>query len=156
MARIRSIDGVVPQAVDGPWRLALTPPGAWAGPGDLSEAADWIPAPVPGTVAAERLLEVESFSAVHQLVSTVAGRLRPGTTFADLLQAAFPAGSMTGAPKLSAMTQLHELEGGPRDIYAGCFGYIGVDGALDLAMVIRSIVVDEDGWTPRIGPGAVR
>jgi beta-mannosidase len=52
VARIRSIDGVGPQAVDGPWRLALTPPGAWAGPGDLSEAADWIPAPVPGTVAA--------------------------------------------------------------------------------------------------------
>ncbi|MGU3362124.1 glycoside hydrolase family 2 protein [Methylobacterium sp. M6A4_1b] len=52
MARIRSIDGVAPQAVDGPWRLALTPPNAWAGPGDLSEAADWITAPVPGTVAA--------------------------------------------------------------------------------------------------------
>jgi beta-mannosidase len=52
MARIRSIDGVAPLAVDGPWHLALTPPGAWAGPGDLSETAEWIPAPVPGTAAA--------------------------------------------------------------------------------------------------------
>ena len=52
VARIRSIDGVVPQAVDGPWRLTLTPPGAWTRPGDLLETADWIPAPVPGTAAA--------------------------------------------------------------------------------------------------------
>lgn len=49
---------------------------------------------------------------------------------------------MTGAPKLSAMTRLHELEGGPRGVYAGCFGYIGADGTLDLAMVIRSILIE--------------
>lgn len=96
---------------------------------------------VPGSIRVEGLWVVESYPAVHQLVSTVSGRAAEGTTVGALLEAAFPAGSMTGAPKLSAMTQLHDLEGGPRDIYAGCFGYIGVDGELDLAMVIRSIVV---------------
>ncbi len=94
----------------------------------------------PGTVAAERLLEIESYPAVHQLVSTVAGTLRPGTTVGQVLGATFPAGSMTGAPKLSAMTILHRLEGAPRGVYAGCFGWIGADGTADLAMVIRSVV----------------
>lgn len=94
-----------------------------------------------GSVATERLLDVESYPAVHQLVSTVAGRLLDGTTLGELLDAAFPAGSMTGAPKLSAMTILHELEGGPRGVYAGCFGWVGADGRADLAMTIRSIVM---------------
>lgn len=97
---------------------------------------------VPGSIRVEGLWVVESYPAVHQLVSTVSGTAASGTTVGALLSAAFPAGSMTGAPKLSAMTRLHALEEGPRGIYAGCFGYIGVDGALDLAMVIRSIVVE--------------
>ncbi|MFF2485161.1 anthranilate synthase component I family protein [Microbacterium sp. NPDC058062] len=96
---------------------------------------------VAGTVGVDALLEVESYPAVHQLVSTVSGELATGTTFDDLLAATFPAGSMTGAPKLSAMTILHGLEGAPRGVFSGCFGWIGDDGALDLAMVIRSIVV---------------
>ncbi len=107
----------------------------------------------PGTVTAERLLEVESYPAVHQLVSTVAGRLRPGTTVGDVLTAAFPAGSMTGAPKLSAMTILHRLEGGPRGVFAGCFGWIGDDGRVDLAMVIRSVVVHPGGAYVGAGGG---
>ncbi|KIC57222.1 anthranilate synthase component I family protein [Microbacterium hominis] len=98
----------------------------------------------PGTVRAERLLEVESYAAVHQLVSTVAGRLRPDATLGQLLDAAFPAGSMTGAPKLSAMTILSALEGRGRGIYAGCFGWVGTDGHADLAMTIRSIVLRPD------------
>lgn len=107
----------------------------------------------PGTVAAERLLEVESYAAVHQLVSTVAGRLLPGTTIGALWDAAFPAGSMTGAPKLSAMQILHRLEGGPRGAFAGCFGWIGRDGSADLAMVIRSIVVGPQGAYVGAGGG---
>lgn len=108
---------------------------------------------LPGSVAAERLLEVESFAAVHQLVSTVAGRLRSGTTFADVLAAGFPAGSMTGAPKLSAMTILHELEAAPRGVYAGCFGWVGDDGRADLAMTIRSVVTHPGGAYVGAGGG---
>ncbi|MFK4759795.1 aminodeoxychorismate synthase component I [Microbacterium sp. ZW T5_45] len=108
---------------------------------------------VPGSIRVDALWQVESYPAVHQLVSTVSGTVAPGTTLADLLEAAFPAGSMTGAPKLSAMTLLHDLEGGPRGIYAGCFGYVGANGALDLAMVIRSIVVDADQAVVGAGGG---
>ena len=96
-----------------------------------------------GTVRVDALLAVETYPHVHQLVSTVSGHLRPGSTVGELLDRAFPAGSMTGAPKLSAMTILQALEVGPRGIYAGCFGWIGIDGTLDLAMVIRSIVMRE-------------
>lgn len=108
---------------------------------------------VPGSIRVEGLWVVESYPAVHQLVSTVSGTAQPGTTVGDLLAAAFPAGSMTGAPKLSAMTRLQALEGGPRGIYAGCFGYIGVDGAVDLAMVIRSIVIEEQQAVVGAGGG---
>jgi len=107
----------------------------------------------PGTVAAERLLEIESYPAVHQLVSTIAGRLIESTTVGDLWDAAFPAGSMTGAPKLSAMQILHRLEGAPRGVFAGCFGWIGEDGDLDLAMVIRSIVTHPQGAYVGAGGG---
>jgi len=114
---------------------------------DLSRVSD------PGSIRVDGLLEVESYAAVHQLVSTVSGRLRPGTTLDDLLAACFPAGSMTGAPKLSAMTILHRLEGGPRGIFAGCFGYVGRDGSADLAMIIRSIVTHPGGAYVGAGGG---
>ncbi|MHC9043137.1 anthranilate synthase component I family protein [Microbacterium saperdae] len=107
----------------------------------------------PGTIRVEGLWVVESYPAVHQLVSTVTGTVAAGTTLGAVLEATFPAGSMTGAPKLSAMTRLHDLEGGPRGVYAGCFGYVGVDGALDLAMVIRSIVIDAGGAVIGAGGG---
>ncbi|NYE20562.1 aminodeoxychorismate synthase component I [Microbacterium immunditiarum] len=107
----------------------------------------------PGSVGVDGLLEVESYPAVHQLVSTVSGRLLSGTTLGGLLDAAFPAGSMTGAPKLSAMTILHELERGPRGVFSGCFGWVGDDGALDLAMVIRSIVAHSGGAYVGAGGG---
>jgi para-aminobenzoate synthetase component I len=107
----------------------------------------------PETVAVDGLFEVESYPAVHQLVSTVTGRLRPRTTVGDLLAATFPAGSMTGAPKLSAMTILHGLEDAARGVFSGCFGWIGRDGALDLAMVIRSVVVHPGGAYVGAGGG---
>ncbi len=98
---------------------------------------------VPGTIRVDDLWKVESYPAVHQLVSTVSGIASPGLTVQGLWDAAFPAGSMTGAPKLSAMSVLHELEGrAPRGVYSGCFGYVGVDGSMDLAMVIRSILIE--------------
>ncbi|MER7446342.1 chorismate-binding protein [Microbacterium sp. NPDC097977] len=108
---------------------------------------------VPGSIRVDALWEVETYPAVHQLVSTVSGTAAEGVTVGDLFAAAFPAGSMTGAPKLSAMTRLHDLEAGPRGVYAGCFGYIGDDGGLDLAMVIRSIVVDGDRAVVGAGGG---
>ncbi|WP_433584250.1 anthranilate synthase component I family protein [Microbacterium hydrocarbonoxydans] len=114
---------------------------------DLSRVCD------PGSIRVERLWALESYPAVHQLVSTVSGTASKGTTVGMLLDATFPAGSMTGAPKLSAMTRLHELEGGQRGIYAGCFGYLGDDGAVDLAMVIRSVVIDAEQAVVGAGGG---
>jgi len=106
-----------------------------------------------GSVRVPRLLEVESYAHVHQLVSEVTGQLAPGLDAVDAVIAAFPAGSMTGAPKLSATRILDELERRPRGIYSGAFGYFGLDGAVDLAMVIRSIVIDPAGSTIGSGGG---
>lgn len=106
-----------------------------------------------GTVTVDALLEVETYPHVHQLVSTVSAQLAPGLTALDAVEACFPAGSMTGAPKISAMRILHDLEKGPRGIYSGAFGYLGVDGAADFAMVIRSIVITENQATIGTGGG---
>jgi anthranilate synthase component 1 len=104
-----------------------------------------------GSVTVTGLLEVESYAHVHQLVSTVEGRLRTGLDALDAVAACLPAGSMTGAPKRRAIELLAELEAGPRGIYSGAFGYLGADGTADLAMVIRSIVVE--GSRATIGAG---
>ena len=104
-----------------------------------------------GSVVVTGLLEVESYAHVHQLVSTVEGRLRSGLDALDAVAACLPAGSMTGAPKRRAIELLAELEAGPRGIYSGAFGYLGADGTADLAMVIRSIVVE--GARATIGAG---
>ncbi|MDR6907069.1 aminodeoxychorismate synthase component I [Agromyces sp. 3263] len=106
-----------------------------------------------GTVTVTSLLEVEEYAHVHQLVSTVQARLRHPLTALDVVRAAFPAGSMTGAPKRSAMSILHELEAGPRGVYSGTFGYLGIDGTADLAMVIRSIVLTPSGASIGTGGG---
>lgn len=106
-----------------------------------------------GSVRVPSLLEVEEYPHVHQLVSTVTARLRPGLTAIDAVRSAFPAGSMTGAPKESAMRILHGLEGGRRGIYSGAFGCLGADGSADLAMVIRSIVLTPRGASIGTGGG---
>ena len=106
-----------------------------------------------GTVAVSTLLAVESYPHVHQLVSTIEAQLAPGVTVIDAIEACFPAGSMTGAPKQSAMTILDSLEQGPRGIYSGAFGYIGHGGSADLAIVIRSIVLDSAGASIGTGGG---
>ncbi|MBG6058320.1 anthranilate/para-aminobenzoate synthase component I [Cryobacterium sp. MP_M5] len=106
-----------------------------------------------GSVAVTQLLDVESYAHVHQLVSTVEARLAAGLTGVDAVESCFPAGSMTGVPKPSAMGILDRLEAGPRGIYSGAFGYFGFDGAVDLAMVIRSIVIDRDGASIGTGGG---
>jgi para-aminobenzoate synthetase component 1 len=108
---------------------------------------------LPGTVEVTSLLAVESYAQVHQLVSTVRGMLADGLSGVDVIAACFPAGSMTGAPKHSATRILERLEGRARGVYSGAFGYLGFDGAVDLAMVIRSIVIDEHGATVGTGGG---
>ncbi|SDS87980.1 anthranilate synthase component I family protein [Microterricola viridarii] len=106
-----------------------------------------------GSVGVSKLLAVESYAHVHQLVSTIESQLADGLSGVDAVEASFPAGSMTGAPKISAMRILDGLEQGPRGIYSGAFGYFGLDGAVDLAMVIRSIVLDAAGASIGTGGG---
>lgn len=106
-----------------------------------------------GSVEVPSLLAVESYAQVHQLVSTVRSRLLAGLHAVDAVTACFPAGSMTGAPKLSASLILDQLEQRARGIYSGAFGYFGLDGRVDLAMVIRSIILDGQGATVGSGGG---
>jgi anthranilate/para-aminobenzoate synthase component I len=107
----------------------------------------------PGSVIVPSLLDVESYAQVHQLVSSIEGRLRPGLDGIDAIAACLPAGSMTGAPKQRATEILDVLEQRPRGLYAGAFGYFGRDGRVDLAMTIRSIVLDARGATVGAGGG---
>ncbi len=92
-----------------------------------------------GSVSVDRFLEVETHARVHQLVSTVSGELAPDRDVFDALITCFPGGSMTGAPKRSAVTILSELERGPRGLYSGCFGWIDDSGDAELAMTIRGV-----------------
>ncbi len=97
------------------------------------------------------LMEVESFETVHQLVSTIRGRLRPEAGPLDCVRACFPPGSMTGAPKERTMEIIDQLEDAPRGVYAGAIGYLGVGGECDLAVAIRTIVMA--GGDATIGAG---
>lgn len=106
-----------------------------------------------GSVSVPSLLAVESYPHVHQLVSTVRGQLAAGLSPIDAVIACFPAGSMTGAPKQRATEILDGLENRARGIYSGAFGYFSPDGTVDLAMVIRSIVLDPAGATVGSGGG---
>lgn len=94
-----------------------------------------------GSVAAPQRMALETFPAVHHLVSAVTGRLRPGLGAVDLLRACFPPGSITGAPKVRAMEIIAELESAPRGPYCGAFGWMGDDGAMDMAVAIRTLAV---------------
>lgn len=100
---------------------------------------------VPGSVHVDRLCAVETYTSVHQLVSTVSAVLPAGASRAATVRAAFPPGSMTGAPKSSATAIADRLEGAPRGVYSGAVGYFSASGAVDLSVVIRTLVTVVDG-----------
>jgi para-aminobenzoate synthetase len=107
-----------------------------------------------GSVEVPVLMDVESYPSVHQLVSTVRGQLRPEVSTIEALRALFPAGSMTGAPKLRTMQIIDAVEETPRGAYSGAFGWISGDGRADLGVVIRSLMTTGDGtWTLGTGGG---
>lgn len=114
---------------------------------DLASVCD------PASVTVESLLGIKSYSTVHQLVSDVSGELREDKNGFDALQALFPGGSMTGAPKIRAMEIIRELESSPRGDYSGGIGWIGKDGSMDLGMVIRTAIFEDNQVSIGIGGG---
>lgn len=114
---------------------------------DMSRLAE------PGTVNAEPLFTVETYPTVHQLTSTVTAKLDETKTILDWFQALFPCGSITGAPKISTMKYIAELEQTPREVYCGAIGYITPDKNAIFNVPIRTVVIDQEKGTAHYGVG---
>lgn len=110
---------------------------------------------LPGTVKVAKLMEVGRFSHVMHLVSEVTGTLDPSYTALDVLAACFPAGTLSGAPKVRAMEIINELEKDQRGFYAGAIGYVDFRGNLDTCIAIRTVLVEGDQMITRTGAGIV-
>lgn len=109
----------------------------------------------PRSVRVGQLCGIEAYEHVLHLVSSVEGRLRDGRTPIDLIRAAFPGGSITGAPKIRAMEIIAELEPTARGPYCGSLGYLGFDGSMDLSILIRTITASRGWWQFPVGGGIV-
>lgn len=109
----------------------------------------------PGSVEVSELMTVESYAHVHHIVSNVRGRLRADAGPGEVLRAVFPGGTITGCPKVRAMEIIAELEGVGRGPYTGAMGYLGLDGRLDMNILIRSLVWDGQAIHFRAGAGIV-
>ena len=103
------------------------------------------------TVRVPELMVIEQYTTVHQMISNVVGTLEPGRSAIDAVRACFPGGSMTGAPKLRTMEIIDDIEREARGVYSGAIGYFGLDGVVDLSIVIRTIVLRSGATT--IGAG---
>ncbi|MCL1926263.1 MAG: anthranilate synthase component I [Syntrophorhabdaceae bacterium] len=119
------------------------------GRNDVGRVAEW------GTVKANELMAIERYSNVMHIVSNVVGKLREGLTAFDVLRAAFPAGTVSGAPKVRAMQIISELEPFRRGIYAGAVGYFDPQGNMDFCIAIRTIVMREGVAKIQAGGGIV-
>ncbi len=108
-----------------------------------------------GSVSVEGFMTVERFSHVQHIVSTVSGTLREGCDRFDALRSCFPAGTVSGAPKVRAMQIIGEVEGLRRGIYAGAVGYLGFSGTMDLAITIRTVIVQDGVASVQVGAGIV-
>lgn len=108
-----------------------------------------------GSVRVDEFEAIESYSTVHHMVSTVRGRLKKNASFFDCIRAAFPGGSITGAPKVRAMEIIDELEPTRRGIYTGSIGYLGFNGVCDLNIVIRTMIVKDGRVLFHAGGGVV-
>ena len=110
---------------------------------------------LPGSIEVRRYMDVERYSHVMHIVSRVFGRIDPGRDAADLLRATFPAGTVSGAPKVRAMQIISELEGRRRGAYAGAVGYLGFGGDMDTCIAIRTIVLRDGTAYLQSGGGVV-
>ena len=110
---------------------------------------------VAGSVHVESLMHVERFSHVMHLGSTVKGTLSPDRSSLDAIRSAFPAGTVSGAPKIRAMEIIAELEAERRGVYSGAFGYVGYDGNVDLAITLRTVVIAGGLAYVQVGAGVV-
>ena len=98
----------------------------------------------PGTVTVDELFGVYSFNQLHHMISTINCKLKTDTSFTDIIKCTFPMGSMTGAPKVSAMKLIESIESSKRGLFSGTIGYISPDGDFDFNVVIRSILYNSE------------
>jgi anthranilate synthase component 1 len=116
---------------------------------DLGRVCDF------GTVHVSQMMFIERFSHVMHIVSDVQGKVRPGMDAFQLIRASFPAGTLTGAPKIRAMEIIEELEGTRRGIYGGAAGYFSFGGSMDTCIAIRTVVMRGNRFYLQAGGGVV-